>query len=349
MIRTRFTLGYEGLSVGAFVARLKTVGVETVFDVRELPLSRKPGFSKRSLAEALRGAGIAYAHLPALGCSKPIRVRYRADGDWSAYVRAFAGYLAGRQEAVAELARAANKTSACLVCFEADFNFCHRSMVARATVRAGGPSVTHLTAKAAIPDASAPLAAVHETARGLHDAGVMGKRIMRQFDDMCLTPGDPAFEAQKTAAGRAVAKRSSSDESYIIDRCDRVLCRKAKRQHRFDFLRGDPSPKNGQGAKLPVDAYYEDIALVIEFMESQHSIPTAHFDKPDKMTVSGVHRGEQRRKYDKRRRKVLPSHGIKLVVLDVSQFSTTGTGRKKLRRDQDYDERVIGKKLARFL
>jgi len=207
MTKTLFTFGYEGLSVGAFVARLKAAGVETVFDVRELPLSRKPGFSKRSLAEVLRRAGIAYAHLPALGCPKPIRVRYRADGDWSAYVRAFAGYLAGQQEAVAELARAANKTSACLVCFEADFNYCHRSMVARAAARAGGPSVTHLTAKAAIPDAPAPLAAVNETAHGLFDAGVMGKRAMRQFDDMCLTPGDPTLETQKTAARRAVAKR----------------------------------------------------------------------------------------------------------------------------------------------
>ncbi len=32
------------------------------------------------------------------------------------------------------------------------------------------------------------LAAVHETALGLHQAGAMDKRTMKAFDDMCLTP-----------------------------------------------------------------------------------------------------------------------------------------------------------------
>jgi uncharacterized protein (DUF488 family) len=152
---TLFTFGYEGLSIEAFIARLKKAGVRTVLDVRQLPLSRKPGFSKARLAEALHAAGIIYAHVPALGCPRPIRDRYKADGDWPAYVKAFSAYLAGQTEAVAELARIAKKTSACLVCFEANFNRCHRSIVARATARAGGPRVIHLTIKGEIPDVAA--------------------------------------------------------------------------------------------------------------------------------------------------------------------------------------------------
>lgn len=35
---------------------------------------------------------------------------------------------------------------------------------------------------------SATLAAVHETALGLADAGVVDKRTMREFDALCLTP-----------------------------------------------------------------------------------------------------------------------------------------------------------------
>jgi putative transcriptional regulator len=35
------------------------------------------------------------------------------------------------------------------------------------------------------------LAAVHETAQGLAEAGVMDKRTMKAFDDMCLTPIEP--------------------------------------------------------------------------------------------------------------------------------------------------------------
>lgn len=159
MVTNMFTYGYEGLTIDAFITRLKSTDIRTILDVRELPLSRKPGFSKRSFADALHGAGIVYAHLPALGCPKPIRDRYKADGDWTAYAKAFSTYLSGQGEVIAELARIANKTRSCLVCFEADFNRCHRSIVARAAARAGGPSVVHLTAKAAIPDVSARVAA----------------------------------------------------------------------------------------------------------------------------------------------------------------------------------------------
>lgn len=147
-----YTFGYEGMTIDAFIARLKESGVKTVIDVRELPLSRKKGFSKRSFAEALHNAGLAYAHMPALGCPKPIRDRYRQDADWSAYTRQFNKYLAGQGDAISELAKIAKSTSACLVCYEADFNYCHRSLVARAVAEAGGPRAVHLTAKTAIPE-----------------------------------------------------------------------------------------------------------------------------------------------------------------------------------------------------
>jgi len=156
---TMFTFGYEGVSIDAFIARLKKANVHSVLDVRELPLSRKPGFSKKSFAAALNEADILYAHLPTFGCPKPIRDRYKVDGNWPTYVKAFGIYLAGQKEAVAVLARFANKTNACLVCFEADFNRCHRSMVARAAARVGGPPVTHLTIKEEFPDVAFQAAA----------------------------------------------------------------------------------------------------------------------------------------------------------------------------------------------
>jgi len=147
MGKTLFTFGYEGLTLERFIRRLEAAGVETVLDVRELPLSHKPGFSKTALAEALRKAGLAYAHLPALGCPKPIRQRYKADGDWPAYMRAFKMHLARQKEALGDLVSRANGTRACLLCFEADFKRCHRSAVAEAARRAGGPAVVHLSAQ----------------------------------------------------------------------------------------------------------------------------------------------------------------------------------------------------------
>jgi uncharacterized protein (DUF488 family) len=153
MAATLYTFGYEGLSITLFIARLKAAGIESVIDVRELPLSRKPGFSKRALANALQNADVAYAHVPALGCPRPIRERYRSDGDWIAYRKGFEKYLTTQKGAVADLVRSANSSTTCLVCFEADFNHCHRKMVADAAVGAGGPRVSHLTATLKTPGA----------------------------------------------------------------------------------------------------------------------------------------------------------------------------------------------------
>ena len=86
---TLFTLGYEGLTIEAFISRLHAAQVKTVVDVRELLLSRKKGFSKSAFCAALATHGMAYLHAPALGCPKPIRNQYKADGNWQTYTRDF--------------------------------------------------------------------------------------------------------------------------------------------------------------------------------------------------------------------------------------------------------------------
>jgi uncharacterized protein (DUF488 family) len=147
-----YTFGYEGLDIDSFIARLKKAAVRFVIDVRERPLSRKRGFSKTALFEALKAAGIEYAHVPELGCPKPVRDRYREDGDWDAYTTAFLVHLAAQQPFIDELAKLANSNTICLLCFEADHLACHRTYVARAAQAAGAPPVSHLTRERAIPD-----------------------------------------------------------------------------------------------------------------------------------------------------------------------------------------------------
>lgn len=147
-----YTFGYEGLDIAAFIERLKSAGIRSVVDVRELPLSRKRGFSKTAFNEALTEAGIAYFHAPALGCPKDVREQYKRDQSWSRYTTGFMKHLGQQRAAVAELAKLAKSTRACLVCFEADFNFCHRTYVARAAHAAGAPSVMHLMARTMCSD-----------------------------------------------------------------------------------------------------------------------------------------------------------------------------------------------------
>jgi len=146
-----YTFGYEGLDIAAFIERLKSAGIRSVVDVRELPLSRKRGFSKTAFNEALTAAGIAYFHAPALGCQKDVREQYKRDQSWSRYTTGFMKHLGQQRAAVAELAKLAKSTSACLVCFEADFNFCHRSMVADAVNKQCGAEVGHISVKTTGP------------------------------------------------------------------------------------------------------------------------------------------------------------------------------------------------------
>lgn len=152
MQSTIFTFGYEGLDIEAFIARLQVAGVKTIVDVRELPLSRKKGFSKSAFSAALSAHGIAYMHVPALGCPKPIRNQYKADANWHTYTKDFLKYIKTQDASLRELVKIAHATPACLVCFEADFSMCHRTFVARAARQLGGPVVTHLTARTALPD-----------------------------------------------------------------------------------------------------------------------------------------------------------------------------------------------------
>lgn len=135
----------------------------------------------------------------------------------------------------------------------------------------------------------------------------------------------PAVTEKKAVAG----KRAESDEHYVVGLCNEVLGLTAQQQYKFPFLLGD------NGRTLPVDAYYESLNLVVEYYERQHTESVRFFDR--KMTVSGVSRGEQRKIYDERRRTELPKHGIKLVVIDYSDFGDS----KKLIRNHAHDIEVV--------
>lgn len=136
-------------------------------------------------------------------------------------------------------------------------------------------------------------------------------------------------------------RRADSDEHYVLDLCDRVLGVPGTRQARFDWLRGDPSPARPRGTELPVDGYWPDLRLVVEFQEEQHSRPSPFFDR--RQTVSGMVRGEQRRRYDERKRTLIPEHGLRLAVIEKSAFALKS---RKIDRDPARDLRVVRRHLA---
>jgi uncharacterized protein (DUF488 family) len=140
-----FTIGYEATTVAEFIAALTSAKVERVIDVRALPLSRRPGFSKSPLRAALADAGIEYLHLKALGTPSEGRTAARA-GRHEDMARIYAGQLQ-LPEAIAEGAQmlelAREKPSA-LLCMEREPAHCHRTLLLEAV--APDAEVVHLYA-----------------------------------------------------------------------------------------------------------------------------------------------------------------------------------------------------------
>ena len=140
-----FTIGYEGATVGEFLAALQAAGVERVIDVRAVPNSRRPGFSKTPLRNALAGAGIEYIHLRALGTPADGRAAARA-GRHDDLVRIYSGQLELPEAMVqaAQMLDLAREKSSALLCYERDPAGCHRTLLLDAV--AGGTEITHLFA-----------------------------------------------------------------------------------------------------------------------------------------------------------------------------------------------------------
>lgn len=138
-----------------------------------------------------------------------------------------------------------------------------------------------------------------------------------------------------------MARRADSDEHYVLDLCDEVLGVSGVRQARFDWLRGDPSSRRPRGTELPVDSFWPDLRLVVEFQEEQHSAPSPFFDR--RHTVSGMGRGQQRRRYDERKRTLIPQHGLRIVVIEKSEFVLKS---RKVDRDHPRDLKVVRRHLA---
>jgi len=128
MSRRIFTIGYEGATQAELIAALQQAGVARVIDVRAVPMSRKPGFSKNILAAGLREAGIDYVHLKALGTPPAGREAARK-GQWAVMTRIYAAQLETPEagmEAARMIALAQEKPSA-LLCFERDPAQCDRT------------------------------------------------------------------------------------------------------------------------------------------------------------------------------------------------------------------------------
>lgn len=131
-----YTIGYEGVTIETFLTALRKAGIKVLFDVRAVPLSRKPGFSKNKLAAYLAANDIAYIGLRDLGTPAAGRAaarKGRINEMRAIYKKHLKTQIA--RESIAEAVAIATKRRACLLCFEHAASECHRALVADEIVR----------------------------------------------------------------------------------------------------------------------------------------------------------------------------------------------------------------------
>ena len=129
-----FTIGYEGLSLEAYINRLIINDIRLLCDVRKNAYSQKYGFSKAQLETACRGVDIKYIHIPQLGINSDQRQDLRSQKDYDIlfdiYERTTLKENADALNYVRGLIDSEKRVA--LTCFEKDPNQCHRSRVAKA-------------------------------------------------------------------------------------------------------------------------------------------------------------------------------------------------------------------------
>ena len=124
------SVGYEGRTIEGFIAELQRAGVSTVADVRLNAISRKAGFSKTRLSEALASAGIGYRHMRSLGNAKENREPFW-DGRVEEGRRVFREALQSpeAEACIEELSELVREQLVAVLCFEMDAEMCHRKVV----------------------------------------------------------------------------------------------------------------------------------------------------------------------------------------------------------------------------
>jgi len=145
MTTTLSTIGYEGASLDDFIATLEIANVAQVIDIRDFPGSRRPGFSKNVLAHALAAKGIGYLHLKPLGDPKPGREAAR-EGRYEAFREIYHRHLSlpAGQTALQTAVETAEARPSVLMCYERDFEHCHRTIVATAMSKLSSMKIRHL-------------------------------------------------------------------------------------------------------------------------------------------------------------------------------------------------------------
>ena len=143
---TLFTIGYEGISIDAYINKLLANNIKTLVDVRKNAYSNKFGFSKKEFMYCLERSGIKYIHIPELGIESEKRQELKTAKQLTdaplfgisqvkvAENKLFEDYknnLPTKQKYIDKLLQILEQDKLiAITCFEANYKCCHRHVLA---------------------------------------------------------------------------------------------------------------------------------------------------------------------------------------------------------------------------
>jgi len=126
-----YLTGYEAETIEELLKKLKDNKVTTVIDIREKPLSRKNGFSKNVLEKILKKEGISYFHFEKLGSPEVLRNKLKEENNYLNFFQKYRQYIHHKPQLLKKLLKTIYENGrSTLLCFEKDYELCHRSIVA---------------------------------------------------------------------------------------------------------------------------------------------------------------------------------------------------------------------------
>ncbi len=127
-----FTIGYEGISLEAYINKLIQNGVKALVDVRKNAMSMKYGFNKSQLTKACKGVGIEYIHFKEVGIKSSKRKELNTQDDYDLlfedYKQTVLPNTGDTQRDIADVINEYKRVA--LTCFEAESCQCHRRPLA---------------------------------------------------------------------------------------------------------------------------------------------------------------------------------------------------------------------------
>ena len=143
-----WTIGHSTRDIGQFMDLLKENEIHALADVRSFPGSRKfPHFGAESLSRSLAEAEIQYIPFKQLGGRRRVQPGSPHTVWRNEAFRGYADYMetADFKKGIEELLRLARKRRTAIMCSEAVWWRCHRSMIAD-YLKAAGVTVVHIIA-----------------------------------------------------------------------------------------------------------------------------------------------------------------------------------------------------------